>query len=152
MTANQAISEPRWAVICAALGLLAIIPTLLYVLAILPVVVVSFVQRPSVTGESALILAGAVPIIVAFLYFAAFYVARLAHRRFPLRRTTWTLSALAHLTLAIACGTGAYHTITRMGGTNMPFNFSLALVCTAFATVAFFGSSYAAYSVFNERA
>ena len=152
MTAKRTISEPRWAVICAAIGSLAILPTLLYILAILPSVVAAFVHRPSFSGETAAILAGALPIVAAFFYFAAFYIRRLADLRFPFLRATWTCSALAHLALAIFCAAGAYHTISRMGGTDMPFHFALALLCTALATIAFFGSSYAAFTVFNQRA
>jgi len=152
MTANRTIPEPRWAVICAATGLLAILPTLLYILAILPSVVGVFIHRPSFSGESAAILAGALPIIAAFFYFGAFYIRRLTYRRFPFIRATWACSALAHLALAIACAAGAYHTITRMGGTRMPFNFTFSLLCTALATIAFFGSGYAAFTVFKQRA
>jgi hypothetical protein len=152
MSTIRANTEPRWSVICACIGLLAILPTLLYILSLLPFHVAAFVRQPAFSGDRAAFFAGALPVIGAFCYFATFYFVRLARRHFPLLRTTWTLSALAHLTLAILCGAGAYHTISRMGGTDMPFNFALALLCTAFASVAFLGSTYAAFSVFNQRA
>jgi hypothetical protein len=152
MSTIRANPEPRWSVICACFGLLAVLPTLLYILSLLPFHVAGFASRPSFSGERAAYFVGALLVIGAFCYFATFYFARLARRHAPLLRTSWTLSAVAHLTLAIMCGAGAYHTITRMGGTNVPFNFALALLCTAFASVAFLGSTYAALTVFHQRA
>ena len=86
MTANRPLLEPRWCIVCASAGLLAIVPTLLYVLAILPTVLAGFFRAPSLNGEGAMILFSALALVAPFFALAGFYIARFRRRRFPLLR------------------------------------------------------------------